>query len=382
MAVYDHGGERARRWNMPARLTIESTPAGASVTLERYVIDEQRKRRLGDARALGTTPIAAVELAPGSYLLTLRSHDRPEVRYPLVLDRGEDLAVTVPVPRAADIPDGFVYVPPGRFLFGSAADEMIRQEFLHAVPLHQVTTGAYLIARHETTYADWLEYLHALPPEQRDRSSIVAGRGAMSGTVSLLRQPDNTWQLTLQPTVEAYTARAGEPFIYPSRKRRARQDWLRFPVSGISHSEARAYADWLAASGRVPGARLCSEYEWERAARGADARTLPHGDRLDPDDANYDETYDKESASMGPDEVGVHPISRSPFGVEDMAGNVFEWAQSSSDSDKVVVRGGAYFYDQTTAQTTNRFLLDSSFQDPTIGLRICAKPIFTSDDIE
>ena len=51
---------------------------------------------------------------------------------------------------------------------------------------------------------------------------------------------------------------------------------------------------WLDRTGRVPGARVCEEREWERAARGADDRMYPHGDNLEPDDANFDETYGKD----------------------------------------------------------------------------------------
>ena len=74
----------------------------------------------------------------------------------------------------------------------------------------------------------------------------------------------------------------------------------------------------------MPGARLCTELEWERAARGADDRLFPHGDELDADDANFDVTYGRVDSAYGPDVVGSHPASRSPFGVDDLAGNVFE----------------------------------------------------------
>jgi len=95
-------------------------------------------------------------------------------------------------------------------------------------------------------------------------------------------------------------------------------------------------------------------------------------DRLDPDDANFDETYGRDAAAMGPDEVGSHPASRSPFGLDDMAGNVFEWTTSSLDPGKSVARGGAYFYDRMTARSTNRNPLEPGLRDPRLGLRICA----------
>ena len=160
--------------------------------------------------------------------------------------------------------------------------------------------------------------------------------------------------------------------VFAGRRARATQDWLHFPVAGISRHDADAYAAWLRSTGRVPGARLCSELEWERAARGADDREMPHGDTLDPEDANFDETYAKDAASMGPDEVGSHPASRSPFGLDDMAGNVFEWTDSTIEPGGSVARGGAYFYDQMTARSTNRTTLEPNMRDPRLGMRLCA----------
>src|SRR6185295_13003307 len=121
-----------------------------------------------------------------------------------------------------------------------------------------------------------------------------------------------------------YEARAHEPISYAGRTRLARQDWLRFPVGGVSLEDVARYLAWLRNSGRVPGARLCSELEWERAARGADDRLFPHGDEIAPDDANIDITYERVDVAFGPDEIGAHPASRSPFEVDDLAGNIVE----------------------------------------------------------
>src|SRR5262249_45037441 len=155
-----------------------------------------------------------------------------------------------------------------------------------------------LIARHETTYADWIAYLEALPPDERMRHAPN-----LPGVLALTHAADG-WRLLIQPSSRAYTARAGEMLRYPGRRARISQDWLQLPVSGLTLEDAHGYVEWLASSGRVPGARLCDEYEWERAARGADDRELPHGDALEPDDANVLDTYGHDPHTYGPDEVG------------------------------------------------------------------------------
>jgi formylglycine-generating enzyme required for sulfatase activity len=183
---------------------------------------------------------------------------------------------------------------------------------------------------------------------------------------------EGVWHLRLQPSSILYEVRAGEKLRYAKRDRRQEQDWMRMPVAGINFESARAYAQWLADTGRVPGARLCSELEWERAARGVDGREYPHGDSLAPEDANFDLTYGKEPGGFGPDEVGSHPTSRSPFGVDDMVGNVWEWTHSSLEAGKPVARGGSFYYAASSGRSANRELPEPSLRDHAVGLRICA----------
>jgi len=111
------------------------------------------------------------------------------------------------------------------------------------------------------------------------------------------------------------------------------------------------------------------EHEWERAARGADRRVYPHGDGLRPSDANIDMTYGKVPEAMAPDEVGSYPASRSPFGVDDMAGNAWEWTQRRGS---FVARGGSFFYDAQVARIDNRETPEASFRDVSVGFRVCA----------
>jgi formylglycine-generating enzyme required for sulfatase activity len=177
----------------------------------------------------------------------------------------------------------------------------------------------------------------------------------------------------ITPADVAYRVRTGEPIEYPERAARRRQDWLQLPVSGISADDASAFAAWLDRTGRVPRARLCTEIEWERAARGADGRAFPHGDELAGDDANIDETYGRRAGGYGPDAVGSHPASTSPHGLADASGNLWEIARSATGG--FVTRGGCFYQSARTAHLANRQdRLPAGYRHGHIGVRMCADP--------
>jgi formylglycine-generating enzyme required for sulfatase activity len=261
------------------------------------------------------------------------------------------------------VPAGYVYIAPGWVNYGSATDEDTRRTFLATVPLHPRHTDGFLIARYEVTFGDWIAYLESDP----DAAPIRAGK---FGSEVKLERGATGWQLTLTPNARTYTAHWGEPIRYAGRTTHVEQDWRKMPVLGISALDAAAYAGWLDRSGRLPGARLCSEIEWERGARGPDGRSTPSGRVLDGDDANVDTTYPREL--MGPDEVGSHPGSVSPYGLHDTAGNSFEWVLGEHGA--YVVRGGSYYHDRKTADLANRNESSPTIHEPTGGVRMCASP--------
>jgi formylglycine-generating enzyme required for sulfatase activity len=102
------------------------------------------------------------------------------------------------------------------------------------------------------------------------------------------------------------------------------------PVVGVSWHEAVVYCEWA-------GLRLPTEWEWEKGARGTDGREYPWGP----------EEPDAERASFGrsagqPSPVGSHPAGASPYGLQDMAGNVWEWTASDYSEGLKTLRGGSF----------------------------------------
>ena len=375
VGVYDLDGVRMARWNAPARIDFTSEPAGARVLTARYERDAEGRIHLGEAQELGVTPIAR-ELPPGSYLWTIQAEGRAELRYPVLLRRGEQFAATIDLPRHSEVPEGYVYIPPGRFLAGSDDDEELRRSFFTAAPLHERKGDGFLIAREETTYGDWIAFLESLPPDEQLRRS---GRreGAVFLSAPLLTRGKDGWEIELRRGNTTLRASYGQPLHNPRRQHHATQDWLRWPITGINWDDARAYLDWLDRTDRIPGARFCGEFEWERAARGADGRGFPTGNDIAPEQANFDERYAREPEAVGPDEVGSNPDIVSPFGLHDTVGNVWEWVVAVGVDDKLA-RGGSFYHGKVAARVVNRTRLDANFGDGTLGLRVCA-PLHVRD---
>jgi formylglycine-generating enzyme required for sulfatase activity len=350
-------GTRAARLRAPGRVRVESEPPGAAMTLARYVEDAAGRLVESDPAPLAAATLT--ELVAGSYLVLAEAPGRSATRYPFALKRGEERRLRIVLPPADRIPDGMLYVPAGRFLYGSGDDEDTRG-FLTHQPEHEVELPAFLIARTEVTYGDYLTFLRALP--EAERSAHLPGGLTFAAD-----------RVTVQ--IGDLTVGEDRPYCLPGRPC---VELSRLPVDRVNRADGEAYAAWLAASGRLPGARLCTDREWERAARGADDRRYPHGNQPPaPPDACTLFTYGRDRSRAGPCAVGTHPLSRSPFGVEDAVGSVAEWTSHSPDAAVPamgILRGYGWSEDDLVLRVTNRGLVGHSARWRLRGLRLCAGP--------
>lgn len=382
-------------WTEPVELSIQVHLALAALAMPATIDVFRHVRHSRDPWR--TEPVltqsrsgATIELRPGSYLLEVRGRaEHIEVRYPLVIGRKhvqrEAREIEIVQPRRSAVPDGFVYIPPGRFLYGHGRnpEEEANREDYTTVPMHEREIGAFLIARHETTYRQWFEFVDECADNRCSGIEVPALRPVVSDdflSVTVRRNAAGRWQLEWWPGEQRYTVEAGQPLVYTGRAQRHTQDWRDFPITGISWDHVQQYLAWLRQYRGIAGAGLCTEEQWERAARGADARRFPHGNTLAATSASIDETYER--AAFGPDVVGSYEQSVSPFNVYDMSGNVWEMTRPGStdmahaidpsSSQVIRTRGGSFFHTARNASVVNRWVAMSKQGAAYTGFRVCA----------
>ena len=343
--VFDDGAQAALL-DGGGHLTLRTSPPGAQVSL-RPVHRKGLLWSLGPSQELGRTPLLHVPLAAGSWEVTLRDGDRVAV---LSVDvrRGRDLVLWEPVPLLSP-DDDWIYVPPGPFRSG--ADPRANA----SGPAEERDLPGFLVGRFPVTVGAWTEFLNDLHA----------------------RDPEEAWR-----RVPRLAAQSGEPRAYferpppdgayaPPAEDRDGDRWsLEWPVMGISWHDAVAYAAWITERTGVHH-RLPTEWEWEKAARGADGRCYPWGDLFDHAFCNAGGSVWPRPVPMP---VGSFAHDCSPYGVRDLAGGVAEWCSDrrvcSDGRVEHAVRGGGWMSLPHQCRSARRMFKDPDVVMTSTGVRL------------
>jgi formylglycine-generating enzyme required for sulfatase activity len=192
-----------------------------------------------------------------------------------------------------------VYVPAGEFLMGSTDADPDAAD--NEKPQHTVYLDAFWMDRTEVTVAQFRAFVQAT-----GYRTLAEQRGYADAWV----ESAAAWQTV-----------TGADWQHPFGPESSAED--SHPVVQVSWDDAAAYCTWA-------GGSLPSEGQWEKAARGTDGRIYPWGDGFDGTSVNFCDmhcqrasTYDDGYQFAAP--VGSYPAGASPYGMLDMAGNVWEW---------------------------------------------------------
>ncbi|MCY2960807.1 MAG: SUMF1/EgtB/PvdO family nonheme iron enzyme [Planctomycetota bacterium] len=255
---------------------------------------------------------------PGSYLLLVRSPGFEDQRFHFVVERGRPANVRVDLLPGGDVPEGFVHVPPGPFVEGGDPAAFRPRE------ARTLELPGFFLARKELTNREWYEFVN-------DPATLAKIAAAKPGEHLYLPQDDR---------VMAKKDAAGESYVWDVYTATAADS----PVLGLSWSDVTDYLAWRNARAEARGEPwrydLPSEREWEKAARGVDARTFPWGNRFDPSLAVC---LVRKDGFLLDAPGGFEPRDESPFGVLDMAGSREEWTRDvveGAEAPRAYKRGG------------------------------------------
>lgn len=312
----------------------------------------------------------------------------------------------------------FCYVPAGKFVMGSDDEP---PQYTECRPQHENDLpDGYWIGRYLVTNAQFQPFVAAggygqerFWPEAQQHDRWQAGK-----IRRYYPYYDENQEIKWRDEWGEAPANFGEPYNLPNH-----------PVVGVTWYEALAFTRWLSEQLQVkhglPGwaVRLPTEAEWEKAARGglkfpekyviktlstltanlaierwldnpAPARRYPWGDAITPNHANYNQTAIQSTSA-----VGLFPGGVSPYGLEDLSGNVWEWTSSLWGSQAEapdfaypyrpedgrealdapptvarILRGGSYIQDETYGRCAVRGRLSPHLRLRDCGLRLVCVP--------
>lgn len=240
---------------------------------------------------------------------------------------------------ACEANSGFVYVEGGDFIAGSDRTE---RDYAYRISAEGFADDPADVAAAEAGYREqgWFDRepgrqtvdLSAFCMNKNlvtnaDYQAFVQATGHRSPGISAAEYQEQGFLVHDYSEVEPYLWQGDQ---YPAGQGQ-------HPVVLVSFEDVLAYAEWRANQDGV-SYRLPTTLEWEKAARGTDGRYFPWGSEWRDDATNW-----AKNGPEGTSDIGAYPLSQSPYGIEDMAGNVFEYTntlvEQSSTEAEVLLKG-------------------------------------------
>jgi formylglycine-generating enzyme required for sulfatase activity len=252
---------------------------------------------------------------------------------------------------AKDDSFGFNHIPAGKFWMGS--DETVEIAESHEKPIHQVYLSDFWISRYPVTFSQFKAY------------SMDSGR------------PIN------------YKSPGNHPAVYVTWFDALEYcNWLQKKLIKFAREQSRCRGVWRKLVDGASKVVLPSEAEWEKACRGTDRRVYPW-----PNQDNLLGIANMEMNVGSTSSVGSFGRGVSPFGIMDMAGNVWEWTRSiwgsnwespdfnypyfpSDGREQLrspgfrILRGGCFLSSRKSLRSSSRLRLNPTNKDDHIGFRV------------
>ena len=354
-------------------LSLLTDPPSARVFAHRYEVSK-RRLVLTPFADLGQTPLRAVPLPHGSYVLFLSAEGRREVRYPVLVERGEHWDGIAPgntephpivLPRENELDHDEVYVPAGYTWTGGdpqAGDSL---------PRRRTWIDAFVLRKYAYTTGELLDFLQTLVEEELENESLGLpathpGVLAIAEAIPWIRREKSGRFVLQAPSVDVPVDAS-------------------WPAHVDGHVAVAITRFQSLRTGRR--FRLPDELEREKAARGVDGRLFPWGDQAEPTFACVLEVH---KGKPTPRPVYEFPTDESPYGIRGLGGFTRDWCANvwrhegsrvlggrleleeakPEDDDFRAIRGGAWGSSITHSRSAARFGNRPSVLTPFVGVRL------------
>ncbi|NEP63216.1 MAG: formylglycine-generating enzyme family protein [Symploca sp. SIO2G7] len=269
--------------------------------------------------------------------------------------------------------NGSVYIERGRYIAGSDQDE---RDYAYRISAKALANTPEEIVGVETRLRQqrWFDF----EPDQGNRRlaafcmarNLVTNKEYQAFVLATgYHQPGITAENYHEQNMLVHSYQDLRPYFwqgnqYPTGK-------AKHPAVLVSQKDALAYAVWKSQEDGV-NYRLPTADEWEKAARGSDGRYFPWGNEWQQQATNW-----QKNGPEGTSRVGAYPLSRSVYGIEDMAGNVFEFTSTMYTQDsqeRAIMKGCAWDDLPGFCRTAYRHGRPTTYRHILFGFRLVSDP--------